>query len=302
MYLSYSGHKSFSSCPRMYWHQYLGKTKLDVPDNRVNSLFGSTVGTLFEAFYRDRLWRETGIEQKLIKLAPQHLTTAILKETRDGAIRWKPDDKKANYASEEALMEDILAAIPRGLSIIRHHRLLGPTQSEAEIKLDHHLGEYIIGGRADFLIKRIAPHNDLILLDGKGSKWRDKYVEPRQLRWYAMLHRLKFNFMPDKIGFVFWRFEPVEALDWVPFTEDELVELQDGIMDSMRRIEEAKVRFDGLEGPEWTAALDAGFPVSPGDRCRLCAFRPVCLEGEHFVSIQPEVPSGVGVEDVGFNL
>lgn len=290
MYLSYSGYKAYTSCPRMYWNQYINKTRLDEPDNRVNSLFGTIVGSLFEAFYRDRIWRLSGTAQKLLDQVPTHYQRAIQKESRDGAIRWKAEDKKANYASPEALLQDVQEAVPRGLAIIRHHRLLGPTQSEAEVRLDHRVGTYTIGGRADFLIRRIAPYHDLVLLDGKGSKWRDKYVDPRQLRWYAMLHRLKYGFAPDKLGFVFWRFEPEQALDWLPFTEAELTELQQGVLETMQRIEQDAGQ----------ALLDL-FPVSPGDRCKLCAYLPVCAEGQHFSSVQVPIPDGVGVEDVGFN-
>lgn len=290
MYLSYSGFKSFSSCPRMYWHQYVGKTKLEIPDNKVNSLYGTVVGNLFETFYVRRLWRETGVEARMLSLVDGHYEAAFARENRDGGIRWKADDEKANYSSPEELLEDVRSTVPRGLRIIRHHRLLGPEQSEAEVKLDHMVDGHIIGGRADFLIKRIAPHHDLVLLDGKGSKWRDKYVDPRQLKWYAMLHHLKHGFLPDKLGFVFWKFEPERALDWVDFTVADLLELQNTVIGAMREIDTAKA-----EGGNEL------FPVSPGDRCRLCAFRPVCPDGERFVSIRAPVIVGAGVEDVGFN-
>ena len=300
MYLSYSGHKTYSSCPRMYWHQYVGKTKLATPENKVNSLYGTVVGTLFESFYRDRLWRETGIEQKLVELAPQHLTAAILRETRTGAVRWKPDDKKANYASEQKLLDDVLTAIPRGLRIIRHHRLLGPTQSEAEVKLDHSVNQHTIGGRADFLIRRVAPHNDLVLLDGKGSKWRGKYVDDRQLRWYAMLHRLKHGFAPDRLGFVFWRCEAENALDWVGFTIEDLLALEAGVLDDMLRIEQHKTATEALQGQQKVLAQQALFPVQPGDKCGLCTFLVICPDGLHFVEC-PVPLVAAGVDDIGLN-
>lgn len=300
MYLSYTGFKTFTSCPRTYWHQYVNKTRLTVPDNRVNSLYGTIVGGLFESFYSDRLWRESGIEQKLLSLVPSHYDRTILKESRDGAIRWKSEDKKANYTGPEALLVDVRDTIPRGLQIIRHHRLLGPMQSEAEVRLDHKVGGYTIGGRADFLIRRIAPHRDLILLDGKGSKWRDKYVDPRQLLWYAMLHRLKFGFKPDRLGFVFWRFQPEEALDWLPFSDQDLDELGHSVREVMQRIEAAKLHLQ--TAPEPLLALPEQFPVSPGDRCNLCTYLSLCAEGTHFTSIQAPTSFGAGVEDVGFNV
>ena len=300
MYLSYTGYKAYTSCARMYWHQYVGKTKLDVPDNRVNALYGTVVGGLFAVFYNDRLWRAKDVEQRLLDMVPAHFERAVAKESKDGAVRWKTEDPRANYESPEDLLKDVKSTIPRGLSIIRHYRLLGPDQSEAEVKLDHPVKGHIIGGRADFLIKRDAPYFDRLLLDGKGSKWRDRYVDVRQLKWYALLYRLKYGFLPDKIGFLFWRFEAEEALDWVPFTDADLSELLQSTLDAMNHIEEAKVQLAALEGDAVLPALDKSFPVDPGDRCRLCAFRPVCREGQNFHASKVTVPDGVGVEDVGF--
>lgn len=301
MYLSYSGFKAYTSCPRMYWHQYIAKTKLEVPDNKVNSLFGTLVGGLFETFYSERLWRETHIEQKLQDLVLPHYIRMVANETRTGAIRWKPEDPKAKYTDPEALLVDARETIPRGLAIIRQYRLLGPTQSEAEVKLDCVVDGHIIGGRADFLIRRIAPHRDLVLIDGKGSEWRDKYVDPRQLHWYALLHRLKYGISVDKLGFVFWRSPPETALDWVPFTEEHLAELQASILGAITQIDEAKTRLRLAPVDAQMALLNEMFLVSPGDRCRLCTYMVVCPDGNQFLNAQVPTLACVGVEDVGFN-
>ena len=66
----------------------------------------------------------------------------------------------------------------------------------------------------------------------------------------------------------------------MPFTDADLSELLQSTLDAMNHIEEAKVQLAALEGDAVLPALDKSFPVDPGDRCRLCAFRPVCREAD----------------------
>ena len=195
MYLSYSGHKTYKECPRQYWHKYIDKTTLPVPDNRVNTLYGSVVGILFELFYAEKIWTRSGVISILESKVDAVLGDTIAKCLRDGAIDWS--DPKANYKSLDALRKDVLSSIPRGVEIIRHHRLLG-LDAAAEVKLDRTIEGHVIGGRADFIMRRVRPHDDLVILDGKGSRHRDKYVDPQQLWWYAMLYRDQHGIMPDR--------------------------------------------------------------------------------------------------------
>ena len=295
MYLSYSGHKSYKDCARQYWHRYVGKTKLETLDNKVNSLYGSTVGTLFEYFYNDRIWLRSGVQEILEGMVDRTLDDIITREQRQGVIDWT--DPRANYKSRDSLRREIMKAIPRGIGIIRHHRLLGQP-ADAEVKLDSVIKGHMIGGRADFILRRVKPHGDLVILDGKGSRHREKYVDPHQLWWYAMLHREKFKTLPDRLGFVFWRQEPAESLDWVDFSHKSLDDLLSGVLEAVQHIEQGAASLNGGKDP---ALLAQTFPVRPGDKCRLCTYRPVCPEGESFISrrMVPDMDV-IGVEDVGF--
>lgn len=302
MYLSYSGHKAYRECPRQYWHRYIDKTKLPTPDNRVNALYGSVVGVLFEVFYRDKIWLRSGVSDELTGRMDVILEDEIKRSLRDGAIDWA--DPKSNYKSKEALRKDVLEAIPRGIEIIRHHRLLGPT-AEAEVVLDRTIEGHKIGGRADFILRRVKPHSDLLILDGKGSRHRDKYVDPRQLWWYAMLYRDMHGTLPDKLGFVFWRQEPAKSLDWVGFDNRSLDDLLANILGVVRDIEDHSKQLSTLVvgTGEHKAALDELFPTFLGGKCNLCAYRQVCHEGASFVGRRDKTPKTVetGVDDIGFD-
>jgi hypothetical protein len=294
MYLSYSGYKTYTACPCHYWHKYIDKTRLDLPDNRVNTLFGTVVGSLFEYFYNEKIWAEKGVEQKLRNRVQTAYLRAIAKETRSGSIKWKPEDEKANYASPEELLEDVRATIPRGLLIIRQHRLLGQSAA-AEVKLDQEVQGHTIAGRSDFLMRRISPHHDLILLDGKGSKYRDKYIDSRQLRWYAMLHRLKEKHAPDRLGFVYWRSEPEKSVDWLECSSNELDSLYESVLETIAEIEKGTAQITA--NPDSRPEV---FPARPGEQCRFCPYLTLCPTGQKFQSLKAPKHGGTGVEDVGF--
>lgn len=300
MYLSYSGHKTYKECPRQYWHRYIGKTKLPTPDNRVNALYGSAVGTIFEAFYNEKVWAKPNVRLNLESRVDPVLGEIVQRESRDGTFDWK--DPKANYKSLLSVKNDVLESIPRGIAIIKYHKLLGP-KADAEVKLDTPIEGHQFGGRADFIIQRTKPHNDLVILDGKGSRHRDKYVDPQQLWWYAMLYRRHHTNLPDRLGFIFWRQDPEKSLDWVNFSAKDLDALQAGVLDSIRDIESGKVRLTGLQNAqEVLAALKELFPTFVGSKCGLCAFLVVCVEGQAYKAMKPPtaLQSGAGVDDVSF--
>jgi len=278
MYLSYSGFKSYVQCPYSYWHKYVNKTTLLTPENTVNSLYGSTVGILFEGFYADKLWRSKDYESVLQSRVEETFDKAV-KDQRGRIVDW--NDEKANYHSRAELLADVRETIPRGLQIIRENRLIGP-QADAEVKLDSKFGPHLVGGRADFIIRRVEPHKDLVILDGKGSKWGGKFVEDTQLKWYAVLHRARLNVVPDALGFVFWRFEGEKAITWVKFTSADLDVLQHEILTTMNRVATSIDRLQGVSGKlkAFDELRQELFPAQAGDNCRLCAYADLCEEGK----------------------
>lgn len=309
MYVSYSGYKLYRNCPQAYWHSYINNTVIPGDaENRVNSLYGSVVGVLFERFYNDRLWKKSGqAEKALMDLVDVELDTVIKDETTPtkfrpaGVVTWqglKGDglDPKANYTSREELVADIRDAIPRGIRSIKHDRLLGK-YAEAEVKLNTTIqgGKHILGGRADMIIHRARPHRDKVIVDGKGSKWRERYVDPTQLKWYAALYAFHNDGdLPDKLAFLYWRFSPPESMDWVDFHEADIQELLDDVTKAIEEIErgsqglsEVSVETMKEEGPP--ARVRRAFP-SKGARaaedgpCRFCTFIKLCPEGAQAIA------------------
>jgi len=283
MYISYSGWKKYKDCPLAYWHDYINHTTLEKPDDRLGSIYGSTVGLLFEEFYNQQLWRTPGSEKELLQRV-ERATSQVLQQEMTarkgragGVIRWKGTGEGCNpkgmYSNKHELMADVRDAVSRGVRIIKHYMLLGP-QAEAEVKLDSQVNGHIIGGRADFIIRRTKPIGDLCILDGKGSKYRGDYVSPKQLHWYTMLYRLRFNKLPDKLGFVYWRFEPPESMDWVEFSTADLDQLLEDVLGDFREIERRKAELPPqgkMDEQRLLEIASQGFrPKANDSNCRFC--------------------------------
>jgi hypothetical protein len=290
-YISYSGYKEYEKCPYAYWFKYVVKYKLKIPENSVNSLYGTTIGTVFEAFYKQKIWRNPDIIGSLLALAPSHLDAAI-KEAREKGrgIDWFDD--KANYHSKGEILVDLEKTIPIGVQTIRENRLIGPRR-DTEFKLDFKFGKYIIGGRSDFIIQRVEPLNDLVILDGKGSKHRETYVdghklakgkkiEGTQLKLYGMLYKAHTGKVPDGLGFIFWRFEGEKAIEWVEFSENDLYNLRVEVLSVLTRIDVATDRLDkaGRGSQAYSDLRQELFPSQPSYGCNLCAFASVCEDGK----------------------
>jgi hypothetical protein len=312
-YLSYSGYKSYATCPYQYWHKYVNKTTLLVPENGINTLYGSTVGIVFEAFYRDKLWKAPDCTQKLIDLAKPTLDQAIQDQTRQGRLLdW--GDEKANYKNPKEILADVVASIPDGVETIRQQKLVGPFM-EAEMKLDFRFGRHIMGGRADFVVRRTKPHGDLLIIDGKGSKHREKYldgkpkkknepVEGVQLKWYSVLYRELYGVVPDGLAYLFWRFKGDRAVEWVPFSVADLNDLKTEVLSTISRIEATSKTVAGAGHPRAREELRQElFPAQAGGHCNLCAYNTVCEEGKKVVLRTKRAKSAIptGVEELALS-
>lgn len=300
LYLSYSGFKKYDQCPYAYWHTYIGNTPLARPDDRLGAIFGSAVGVLFEKFYALKWWKKKGDCQLYMLSQVDSIVDDVLRQETSpkrgnpgGVILWKGDGEgynpKALYSDRDELVSDVRSAVIRGIQIIKHYRFLGP-RAEAEKVLDVEVRGNKIGGRADFVIQRTNPHGDLVLLDGKGSRHRGRYVDPRQLHWYAMLYRLRYEETPDKLAFVYWKSAPPDSVDWVEFSEYDLDQLLEDVNGAFRAIKEARAQFPpkvdklSLMG----TAKHLFRPKPSEDNCRFCPYasKLTCSNGAAFVKLK----------------
>ena len=272
IYLSYTGRKTYLTCPRKYWYRYVKKQ--DAPDDPRKAMFGIAMGKVFEWFYNKRFWTDPKPEVKCL-------------EAVDKAIDYTCDEKRFDCAANSDFISELRGSmrefIPPAVKTIREHRLLSvESRSEVDLTVNYfskkHDMTLRIGGRADF----VHGPSPLWIVDGKGSVHREKYVDSEQLIWYALQHYLKYHVAPDRLGFLHYRF-PKDPVQWIVYDEQ-----------SMR---------SNLAKTLDTVALIRGgsFDAKPSGECHRCEFRILCPDGiKHLASRR--AANGGRIEDSAFDL
>lgn len=265
--LYWSTLKMFEECPQQFvwskgWEGYdcghgPGNRK-PKPEQRSrhHAVYGIVIQHAIEAMYNDELYRD-----------PKTLTSRMLEIGKVEFDR-QIDKPKNNISYSEARltraeMWDLCASGITGfIQTMKAHRFLGP-YARAEVDLVGWIDtKNPIGGRADTIVKR----NDtgITILDGKNTKYKMKYTDPDQLRWYALLYKLAYKELPDRLAYVWYRFPydqnaDEDGVEWVEFDEGDLQGLAQRALDA--KIAMRAEQFDPTPSPKV---------------CNFCDFVTVC--------------------------
>jgi len=179
-----------------------------------------------------------------------------------------------DYAEARMSREEMLQICREGalgyLQTMKAHKLLG-VYSRAEVNLVGWVDKWTsIGGRADVIIRR--EDTGITIIDGKNTKFKMRFTDPDQLRWYALAFRLSYKQLPDRLGFVWYRFPhgmettgedgevtTESGVEWVEFTEDDLRGLAQRAIEARNGMR--KKNFEANPSP---------------NQCRWCDFESVC--------------------------
>ena len=241
-------------------------------DSRHHAVMGMVVQAAVESLYNDELWHDPStLTERMLKVADREWFRQI-KDKRN-YINY---DKAGLTAAE--MLEVCRNGVVGYVQTMKAHGLLSLSYARAEVPLVGWIDKWNpLGGRADMIIRR--EQTGITILDGKNS--RRKEADADQLRWYALLFRLSFRVMPDRLGFIWYRFpygtpardpdgnllyeedgetpriEP--GVEWIPFTEDDLRELAQRALDAKKAMR--KEIFEANPVPNY---------------CKMCAFEDVC--------------------------
>lgn len=255
LYLSYSGRKTYQTCPRKYRCAYVLKKAAE--DDPRNTIFGICIGKIFEWFYNKKLWARPDVEVACMKSV-------------DDVINELCYSGKTNVSAYpdfiDSLRDELRRFVPPTIKTIREHKLLTPhSRSEIDLTVDYtskkHGLTLRLGGRADFVHRA----DSVWIIDGKGSKHRERYIDSHQLIWYAILHYMKYHIAPSRLGFLYYKF-PDDPVQWIMYDEN-----------SMRKDLEHtfQVASDILAGK---------FETTPSGECRLCKYGYDCSDGVKFLA------------------
>jgi|TARA_R110000824_G_scaffold48399_24_gene136752 hypothetical protein len=258
--------KMFEECPQKFlwtkgWEDIeLGRgpgkgKKRPEERTRHHAVMGIVIQYAIEKMYNDELWRDP-------KNLSKNLVELVEKEwKRQLADPRNPIDY--NIAGPEEDMIDICREGVVGyLQTMKHFRFLG-VYAKAEVDLLGWIDKWNpIGGRADTIIRR--DDTGITIIDGKNTKHKMRYTDPDQLRWYALLFKLSYRQLPDRLAYVWYRFpyneeEGETGVEWIDFTEEDLKGIAQRAIDA--RLAMRKRKFEPTPSPK---------------NCQWCDFEPVC--------------------------
>lgn len=262
--LYWSSMETYEACPQKFlWSRGWGALDvgggpgrpkpLPVRPSEHHIMMGKAIGKVVEDFYNLELWRDTaGLFDRLADRAEREVNF----EYARGYI----DPRKAPTKAE--MIKVCRDGAVGFLNTVKFDRLLGP-YAKAEVNLLGRLDANTpVGGRADIIVRR--DDTGTSILDGKNGRHKGKYTDPDQLRWYGMCYRLVHGHLPDRIGFVYFRFpadpdKGTSGVDWIPFTEADIDGLSARAVSVLQSMREG--RFDPTPSPKV---------------CRLCEYESVC--------------------------
>ena len=275
----------YEGCPQQFlWTKGWGNLEVGggpgrskpkpVKKSEHHAVMGTAIQAVIERFYNDELWK---------LLDPQTLRDRML-EMADSNLKAELARRFIDYRMSPP-MEELRQVVRDGvlgyMRTLKAHMLLGP-YSKAEVELLGFVDKHNpVGGRADMIIRR--DDTGVTILDGKnGKRYSDgkggtmTYTDPDQLRWYAMLFYLCYQQMPNRLGFVYYRYphgtpildadgQPTgsveSGVDWVPFTKDDIKGLAQRAVDNRKAMD--KERF--VATPSYK-------------QCKFCEYESVCPE------------------------
>lgn len=255
IYLSYSGRKSYLTCPKMYEFRYIKKEK-GIKEPR-DSMFGTAIGKVFEWFYERKSWSSPD---------PVSVVMSSIQDAIDWTFQHEKFEPLTDPGYVSMLRQDLNHYVPLSLEVIKKQGFL-TVNSRAEDDLtvmyrnDKHDITIKMGGRADFIHGK--DKLDIWIVDGKGSKHREKYVDSDQLIWYAVQFYLRYHVAPTKLGFLFYKF-PDDPVKWIAYDDQAMRDLVEKTCDVAVKI---KLKV---------------FGATPSGECHRCDYRDRCDDGQKY--------------------
>lgn len=222
-------------------------------------LMGTVTQAVLEAFYNDEVWHDAkGYRARMMDI----LRATFERELARRHIEWE------NSPSKEELFKVCEDGVLGYLDhTMKAHKLLGPW-ARSEFELRGWVKRQVeIACKVDFLIRG---KDDLVMiLEGKNSAYKDKYIDKDQVRWAALCYHLSYRKLPDKLAYLYWRFPygfiapgasaPEQGIEWIPFTIDDIKAL------AQRALRTGWAMRDKMFDPTPKPSV-----------CRFCDFESVC--------------------------
>jgi len=224
--ISYSSYRRYLDCPRRYHYEDI-KKKPKVEESAYFKLYGLLMEAFFKRYTNDlsksgKELSETGIKGILFKMWEKILD--------DNYVDWgDPWVRETSSQIFERAYQDVLKNL-------KAFSFWGESKSEITIDVLLKKTRDLVTGRLDFLWNR--PAGGVEILDGKGTNKIETNVDVEQLYFYALLYLLHHGRLPNKIGFLFYRYQIIKYID---FDMDTIVTFKDKVSAVKKLIKADKV-------------------------------------------------------------
>jgi hypothetical protein len=201
MNLSYSEYDIYKKCPKRYYSE-VNNVEPPEQQSRYFALYGLLMESFFKLHANDFSKKGVVHTDDQLQVVLRKLWTIILDENY---VVWT--DPWVRESSEHIFMtalEDIKKNITFDFWVY--------ARSEVSFEILLKKTQDVLSCRLDFIINR--PNGTIEILDGKGTNKMDKNVDVEQLYFYALVYLLHYKKLPDKIGFLFYRYQIIKYIDF----------------------------------------------------------------------------------------
>ena len=212
----WSSMKAYEECPQKYLYSRgwptidlgngLGRGLEVTPETKSEHhiIMGHTIQEVVEIMYNERWWEVPSTIVDKCEAQTKKSFSKFLRRVK--YIDWKTAPPRTE------LLETCRQGVLGYLRTFAKHKFVG-----SYVGVEEDMGGWVdplteVRGRADVVFKR--KDTGITILDGKNSReyWDRKhkapmvYTDPDQLRWYALCYYLQHSVIPDRLGFVYYRY------------------------------------------------------------------------------------------------
>lgn len=246
MKISFSTYRMYLDCPRKYrWT--MDRVDPPVEPSKYFALYGLLTERFFEHLSNNHYKKNPNLTPGQIRSLMATQWKFLLE---DNYVRW--DDPWCTETSSDifnASYNDVLKCMDT-LDFYKN--------TKAEVTYEHRLKKSgdLLTGRMDFVY--INDDKKVEILDGKGTTKKETNVDNDQLYFYALLFLLKHRRLPDKLGFIYYRYQEIQYIDFD----------MDTIMSFKNRL--ALVKNAISKDTTWEPR------VKITKQCKWCAYKEMC--------------------------
>jgi len=212
MKLSYSEYRTYIDCPRLYRLRRDKVAPLE-KDNRYFALYGLLVERFFKKYTNEVAKTGRELTDENIRSVLTDIWAYVLETNH---VNWnEPFVKNGSDEIFEMACTDVCENM-------RKFSFWKDARSEVTFNVSLKKTGDALTCRMDFIVE---PQNGPIeILDGKGKMKIDTDADVEQLFFYALMYLLNKGRLPDKLGFLYYRFKLIKYID---FDKDTIMSFRD---------------------------------------------------------------------------